>query len=155
VVRDPVDLCALVRRVVARHRPIARELGVAIESAVPEGALEVLGDVTLIEQAASNVTYNAIRHNRPGGHVAVILERAPGARFVLRVIDDGPGIPESERARIAERGVRGNEARTRAPEGQGLGLHIAYRAAELHGFALTLAPSEHDGLEVSLEGPVR
>ena len=147
-----VDLGALVERVMGRHRPIARELEVAIESAVPATPIIVRADVTLLEQAVGNVTYNAIRYNRPGGHVAVILEPAGAQEFRLRVIDDGPGIPPDELSRIAERGFRGHEARTRAPDGQGLGLHIAYRAAEMHDFRLTLRPSEHGGLEVELAG---
>ena len=68
------------------------------------------------------------------------------------MIDDGPGIPEADLATLATRGARGDEARTRAPEGQGLGLHIARRAAALHGFTLTLQRSEYGGLEVKLEG---
>jgi len=149
-----VDLDALVKRVVGRHRPIAKQLGISVETAVPEGPVAVSADVTLLEQAISNVTYNAVRYNRPGGHVAVILERVGKTGFRLRVVDDGPGIPEAELSRLAERGFRGNEARTRAPDGQGLGLHIAHRAAELHGFRLTLRPSEYGGLEVELQGVV-
>lgn len=147
-----VDLGVLVERVVARHAPIARQAGVSIEHAAPPEPVRVRADVTILEQAVSNVTYNAVRYNRRGGHVAVLVEVPRPGRFRLRVIDDGPGIPESERARLLERGERGNEARTRAPEGQGLGLHIAFRAAELHGFRLSLRPSEAGGLEVELEG---
>lgn len=148
-----VDLEALVSRVVDRHAPIARERGVTLVSAAPPAPLHVSADVTLLEQAVSNVTYNAVRYNRRGGHVAVILERAGAGGFRLRVLDDGPGVPADQLAAILERGARSDEARTRAPEGQGLGLHIARRAAELHGFRLTLGPSEHGGLEVTLEGP--
>ncbi|MDI1478181.1 HAMP domain-containing sensor histidine kinase [Polyangium sp. y55x31] len=150
--RCEVDLEALVKRVVGRHKPIAKQLGVSIETAVPGEPVTVSADVTLLEQAISNVTYNAVRYNRPGGHVAVILERVTKESFRLRVVDDGPGIPEAELSRLAERGFRGNEARSRAPDGQGLGLHITLRAAELHGFRLTLRPSEYGGLEVELEG---
>ncbi|MDI3283728.1 HAMP domain-containing sensor histidine kinase [Polyangium sp. 15x6] len=150
--RCEVDLEALVKRVVGRHRPIAKQLGVSIETAVPGEPVTVSADVTLLEQAISNVTYNAVRYNRPGGHVAVILDRVANELFRLRVVDDGPGIPEAELSRLAERGFRGNEARSRAPDGQGLGLHITYRAAKLHGFRLTLRPSEYGGLEVELEG---
>ena len=150
--RTAIDLNAVVARVLGRHRPIARELGVELESSVPEGPTLVLADVTLIEQAVSNVTYNAIRYNRAGGHVAVILEVTSEERFCISVIDDGPGIPEDELSTLSERGARGAEARTRAPEGQGLGLHIAYRAAALHGYRLTLQRSEYGGLEVRLEG---
>lgn len=147
-----VDLGALVERVIGRHRPIARQLDVSLEIAVPDEPLIISADVTLIEQAVSNVTYNAVRYNHPGGHVALVLER-DGASFTLRVIDDGPGIAAEALSRLVERGYRGDEARTRAPGGQGLGLHIAFRAAELHGFAMTLKPSEHGGLEVTLSGP--
>jgi two-component system sensor histidine kinase BaeS len=150
--RTEIDLNGVLQRVIGRHRLIARELGVELESAVPEGATLVSADVTLIEQAVSNVTYNAIRYNRAGGHVAVILEPTAQDRFCISVIDDGPGIPDAELSRLSERGARGAEARTRAPEGQGLGLHIAYRAAALHGFRLTLQRSEYGGLEVKLEG---
>ena len=151
--RAPVELGALIARVVARHRPIARELHVELDSAAPE-PVATDADVTLLEQAVSNVVYNAIRHNRAGGHVAVILEpQDAGRRFRVRVVDDGPGVPADQLARLAERGYRGDAARTRSPGGQGLGLHIAWRVAELHGLALHFAASDHGGLEVTLEGP--
>lgn len=146
--RAPVDLAALISRVVARHRPIAKQLEIIIESAVPDGESIVSADVTLLEQAISNVTYNAVRYNRPGGHVAIVLEEADENEFVLRVLDDGPGIAPEQRSRLLERGFRGDAARTRAPDGQGLGLHIAFRAAELHGYEMTLQSSEAGGLEV-------
>jgi signal transduction histidine kinase len=151
--KTAVDLNALVARVIGRHGPIARQREVDLESAVPEAPLYVQGDVTLLEQAISNVVYNAIRHNRAGGHVAVVLERPPGTAFRLRVVDDGPGIHEAELARLVERGFRGAEARTRHPEGQGLGLHITCEVARLHGLALGFARSEYGGLEVELRQP--
>jgi signal transduction histidine kinase len=148
-----VDLNALIQRIVGRHRPVARAREISLENGVPPEPLILAADLTLLEQAVSNITYNAIHYNRAGGHVAVIAELKAPDRFVLRVIDDGPGIPAAELSRLVARGTRGDAARTRAPEGQGLGLHIAYRAAELHGFELTLKPSEYGGLEVMLEGP--
>ena len=148
-----VDVGALVARVVARHAPIARERRVSLEGASPAGAVHAWADLTLLEQAISNITYNAVRYNRPGGHVAVVLEALSADRFSIRVTDDGPGIAPHELSKIVERGARGEAARTRAPEGQGLGLHIAYRAAELHGYHLGLGPSEYGGLEAKLEGP--
>ncbi|MES1245804.1 MAG: HAMP domain-containing sensor histidine kinase [Acidobacteriota bacterium] len=148
---ERVDLEALVARVMARHRPIARELEVEIESATPAEPLTAFADLTLLEQAVSNLVYNAICHNRPGGHAALILEE-DRSRFRLRVIDDGPGIPEEELARLLARGFRGNEARTRLPGGQGLGLDIAHRVAKLHDFALVLRRSEYGGLEAELTG---
>ncbi|WP_224246093.1 sensor histidine kinase [Hyalangium gracile] len=150
----PVDLNALIARVVGRHQPIARQQQISLESGVPAASTWVRGDVTLIEQAVSNVVFNGIRYGREGGHVAVVLETTRQGRFHLRVIDDGPGIPEEERSRLLERRFRGNAARTRAPQGQGLGLHITHNVAQLHGWTLTLAPSEYGGLEVAFSGEV-
>jgi signal transduction histidine kinase len=91
---------------------------------------------------------------RPEYHVAVLLdEEAPG--FRLRVVDDGPGVPDGELARLVERRRRGDEARQRHPHGLGLGLHTARGVAERHGFRLELRRSEHGGLEATLSGPLR
>lgn len=147
-----VDLNAVIARVLGRHQPIARQQRIALESGVPEAAVWVHGDVTLIEQAVSNIVFNGIHHGCEDGHVAVVLEHSREKRFRLRVIDDGPGIPEAERARLMERRFRGNAARTRGLVGQGLGLHITQHVAQVHGWALTLAASEYGGLEVMLEG---
>jgi signal transduction histidine kinase len=98
--------------------------------------------------------------------VAVVLSRRPGAaggveagqaggHFVLEVVDDGPGIPPEEMARLPERRFRGAEARTRHPEGSGLGLHIARDVARRHGFDLAFTTPEHGGLAVTFRGPLR
>lgn len=150
--RATVDLNALVERCTSRHRPIARQLGVALESAVPEEPVRVEGDVTLIEQAVSNVVYNAVRYNSRDGHVAVVLERTPGEAFRLRVLDDGPGIAENELSRILERRVRGDAARNRGVHGHGLGLNIAWKVTVLHGWSLELGRSEYGGLQVDFLG---
>ncbi|MGC4095241.1 MAG: HAMP domain-containing sensor histidine kinase [Polyangiaceae bacterium] len=151
--RAPVELEALLSRVLARHTPIARQLGVALNGAPPDESMQVFADVTLLEQAVSNLVYNAIRHNRRGGHVAVILEASDdGREFLLRVIDDGPGVAPTELSRLGERGFRSSDARQRSPEGQGLGLDIARQVAELHGFSLVFSKSEFDGLQVDLRG---
>jgi signal transduction histidine kinase len=149
--RHPVDLGALVERVAARHRPLARQRGIEVHHGVPEAPLEVDGDVTLLEQALNNLAYNAVRYNHVGGNVALVLDETEGG-FLLRVIDDGPGVPDALLSRLSERGFRADEARSRAPEGQGLGLAIVRRVADLHGFQLEFLRSEHGGLEARLTG---
>ncbi len=152
----PVDLAALVERVVARHLHLAKARGIEIQHATPEGGLSQDGDRTLIEQAVSNLVHNAVRYGREGGNVAVLLDGASngaaGASFELRVIDDGPGIDPALVERLAERSFRTDEARARVPEGQGLGLHIAQEVARRHGWRLELGPSEYGGAQARLVG---
>ena len=57
-------------------------------------------------------------------------------------------------ANIADRRFRGESARTRNPEGSGLGLNIARDVAERHGMTLTFRDSEYGGLQVELAGPL-
>ncbi|MBK9035846.1 MAG: HAMP domain-containing protein [Myxococcales bacterium] len=154
--RSPIDLNALVARVIARHRPVAVERGIELDSGVPERPVIVDADLTMLEQAVSNVAYNAIRYNRRGGHVAVVLDRADDD-FVLRVLDDGPGIPPPDLGSLIGRGFRSDAARTRTTGGHGghgIGLHITHTVARLHDYRLTFRNREPTGLEVELAGAV-
>lgn len=150
----PVDLNSLVERAALRHKAMATFRGIELEYGVPEPLLWARGDLTLIEQAVSNVIQNAVRYNEEGGHVAVLLEapREKPGTFSIQVIDDGPGIDPADMERLAERRFRGEEARTRHPDGSGLGLHITRDVAVRHGFELTFRPSEYGGLAVEFSG---
>jgi signal transduction histidine kinase len=151
----PVHLQPLLDRVIGRHRPVAALKNVELNDASPEPPLWVDGDVTLLEQAVGNLVQNAVRYNDAGGHVVVLLEEVRDGRFSLRVIDDGPGIPDEEIARLAERSYRGDAARQRNPDGLGLGLHIARDVATRHGFSFDIRRSEYGGLEVEIAGRLR
>jgi signal transduction histidine kinase len=150
ILSSPVDLSALVERVVTRHRPVARTAGVELNAAVPDPALVVPSDHTLLEQALSNLVDNAIRYNRAGGHVAVLLDRA-GDGFALSVTDDGPGVTDEELAQLTTRWFRGSEARTRRPDGHGLGLAITAEACRRLGLSLTFSrPAGATGLHAEI-----
>ena len=151
--RDRVDLSGVVERSVARHKPVATSSGIALDYATPGHSVDVLGDVTLIEQAVSNIVHNAVRYGREGGHVAITLDTAEG-NFDLRVLDDGPGIPADDLPKLSERRFRGEAARTRDPSGSGLGLHIVRDVAQRHGFELAFEQSQFGGLEVCISGPL-
>ncbi len=151
--RVPADLGMLVERVVARHRPIADQRGIALDHAVPEPPLIVHADLTLLEQLISNLVHNAVRYNDEGGHVAVVLETIEG-RFRLQVLDDGSGVSDAELGQLGQRRFRGDEARTRQTVGSGLGLSIATDVAKRHGFELDFAHNEPKGLRATLGGAV-
>jgi len=148
-----MSLNRLVERAVSRQTTIARGRGVELVHALPGEEVEVLADVTLFERAVSNLVQNAVRYGREGGHVAVVLE-IDGADFVVRVLDDGPGVADEELARLAERSYRTEAARRRHPTGTGLGLSIAKEVCERHGFRFQLKRAEVGGLEAILRGPI-
>jgi signal transduction histidine kinase len=147
-----VNLNDLVRRVILRHRPIARQLEVGLESAVPRETIAVVADLTMVEQVVNNLVYNAVRHNRSGGHVAVILDAASNGGFTMAINDDGPGLTNEELTRVMERRFAGNVSRSRAPKGHGIGLDIVFRVVKMHGFDLEFFHAEGGGLSVVLSG---
>jgi len=144
--RDDVDLNALIERVAARHTPLAKVRGVELGFAVPPEPVRVTGDVTLVEQAVSNIVHNAVRYNRKGGHVSILLDAG-----TIRVTDDGPGVVDDEQlGRLTERRFRSEEARTRDPDGGGLGLAIAADVIARHGWTLSFAHADGGGLEATI-----
>ncbi len=133
----PVDLAELVRRQLARRVDEGPELTLD----APESAM-VAGDAAQLERLVRNLVDNAIRHARTS--VAVGIEQQDG-NVVLRIDDDGAGIPAAERERVFERFTRLDEARSRDAGGAGLGLAIAREIALRHKGILAAAESPEGG----------
>ncbi len=85
----------------------------------------------LIEQALINVIENAARFSPPGGRLRLVGEQA-GEWIVIRVADQGPGIPEALRERIFDMFFSGGDG-DRGPQGSGLGLAICRGMVGAHG----------------------
>jgi signal transduction histidine kinase len=153
---ETIDLDTLVTRVVSRHEAFARTADVTVRAEVPGSPVLVEVEQALVDQAIGNLVDNAIRHNRPGGHVTVVL-RSPGdGRLSLKVIDDGPGIGEEEfKGLTAIRRFRGDEGRDRRPGVPGLGLAVAREVIERLGWRLDLARPSGGGFEVEVTGNVQ
>jgi signal transduction histidine kinase len=149
-----VDLTEVVDRVVARARFFAKRKGIVLESAVPDGPTRAGCDPVAAEQAISNVVENAVTHGESGEHVAVLLERR-GEGFSLTVVDDGPGVPDSELPRLGERTFRSDDARQRDPRGSGLGLAITSEVCTRCGWALVFDREKPRGLRVTITGSCR
>jgi signal transduction histidine kinase len=88
-----------------------------------------------VARALRNLAENAAKH---GGGGVMRIYRNEAGEAVAEVIDDGPGVPEDQLARLAEPFFRADEARS-GSDGAGLGLAIAQAIAEAHGGRLVLA----------------
>lgn len=145
-----VDLCEIASTFTEIYRPAAEDSGYVLTlDILPEGPALIRGDKALLGQLLANLIENALRHTPEGSHVAVAVARTP-REIVLSVADDGPGIPEAERANVLRRLYRLERSRT--TPGNGLGLSLVQAIAELHGARLQLSDNR-PGLrvEVSLD----
>lgn len=127
--RAAVDLAALARQIAAAFAD-ARP-GVRVE--VAGEPLVVDGDEEKLRAALRNLVENAVKYSLPdSAPVALSLERA-GAAVVVRVVDDGPGVPEADLPRLFEPFYRADRSRSRRTGGYGLGLSLCRRIVEAHG----------------------
>lgn len=130
-----VDLTDLARELFEAHEPVVEECGKSLVLDLPPVRLQVLGDRELLAQAMINLFENALRHSPPGGAIVIgVLEDGGGASLQMR--DGGPGIAPADRARVTERFVRLEAART--SPGYGLGLALVKAIADAHGARLVL-----------------
>ena len=123
----PVDLTALAQTVVEAFVPSAEDAGQVL-SIEGDGPLIVEGDPELLTQMIVNLVDNALRHGAARVQVSVMRQ---GSDITASVTDDGPGIPETERAKVFDRFYR-LEANRSTP-GSGLGLALVAAIARLHG----------------------
>ncbi|MEK6309384.1 MAG: HAMP domain-containing sensor histidine kinase [Curtobacterium sp.] len=115
----------------------------SVETTVPGGPVIADVDPDRLAQVLGNLVDNAARATGPGGTVRLTLTDAPG-EAVVRVEDDGPGIPTDERERVFDRLVRLEASRDVRSGGAGLGLPIARGIAEAHGGTLAHAGGRSD-----------
>ena len=99
-----------------------------------------------LRRCLTNLVDNAIRY---GGGATIKVDDA-AERLTIRVLDDGPGIPEQELEQAFEPFFRGDASRSRETGGTGLGLGIARNIARAHGGDLTLRNRPEGGLEATL-----
>ena len=146
----PCDLGDVAREVLAEVAQAAHSRGVTVELHA-DASVRVAGDAPLLHVLLRNLVDNAVRYGTGGSAVRVEIERR-ASQPVLRIIDQGPGVPAAERARVLDRFHRGLGA---TESGAGLGLAIAARIAALHGATLTLDEGPNGrGLAVTVRWPI-
>lgn len=146
-----VDLAKQAAEVIADLAPEAINRNTEIELVVDKNISPIItGFQTAINILIRNLVDNAIRYTPPGSAIRVLVE-ADENNVYLKVIDNGPGIPEELRYRVFERFFRvlGNKS-----TGSGLGLGIVQQILILHGGDIQLStPSSGVGLEVTVSFP--
>ncbi|HEX4095820.1 MAG TPA: HAMP domain-containing sensor histidine kinase [Caulobacteraceae bacterium] len=128
---DPAtfDPAALAADVAELYEPVCEEKGLDFRAELTP-QLTCRGNREFVAQAVANLLDNAVKYTPEGGAVVLRVRRRSSGDIEFSVTDTGPGVPESERARIVQRFVRLENSRNLP--GAGLGLSLVAAVAESH-----------------------
>jgi len=150
--RRQFEIVPMLELALRETRLHAGSVTLAVEVVPQPFSLEA--DDERLHQVVANLVANAVRHSPPTGHVLVRATASDGGA-VLEVIDEGPGIPESETTRVFERFYRADSARSSRDGGSGLGLAIAQWIVELHGGDIRIERNQPHGCRMVVRVPGR
>lgn len=102
------------------------------------------GESVLLQLLLNNLLDNAIKYATKEGVIGILLTHTNGV-IQLKVIDEGVGIPASDREKIFEKFYRVGAEYTRATKGTGLGLYLCKRIADFHNAKITATPNTPKG----------
>jgi PAS domain S-box-containing protein len=151
--RRDVDLVELTRAVVAVHQRTAR--GHQLELRASVDRLIGRWDGARVERAVSNLVSNAIKYSPQGGKVEIELEAAAREVAVLRIRDQGIGIPQADLQRVFEWFGRADNAARSKIAGTGVGLAATKQIIEQHGGVISVDSSVGRGSTFIIELPLR
>lgn len=143
-----LDVTALAREAVEAWQKIASSHGLRLTGVIPPQPVSVTGDHLALRRVLDILLDNAVKYSPTPADITLTLDPAPG-HVVLRVRDNGPGLPAEEHEKIFQRFYRVDKARSRQMGGAGLGLSIAQWIVQQHHGNITVSSSPGQGSEFS------
>lgn len=141
--RSTVDLAAVARDAVDVLRPLMESRGVQLAVSIEAGPIPIDGDPARLQQIHVNLLSNAAKYTPPGGHVHLEARRE-GGQAVVRVRDDGVGIPAEMLDSVFDLFVQSARTLDRSDGGLGVGLTLVRSLVNMHGGSVR-ATSEGPG----------
>ena len=140
----PLDLRRVITQAIETSRPLLVDHRHELSIDLPDDPLLVRGDGVRLAQVVANLLNNAAKYTEAGGHITVSAQR-DGAQAIIKVIDNGIGIPANMLDRVFEMFTQVASPGDRSQGGLGIGLTLVKRLIEMH-----------DGqIEARSEGPGR
>lgn len=139
--KTKLDLCELLRENAALVYSDIEEAGMDFEVRIPEEPYYINADSIQLSRVVTNLLNNAIRHN-PKGTAITLSMKEEAAGVMVVVADDGNTIPDDISGHIFEPFAKGDSSRRSG--GSGLGLSIAKKVINMHGWDLKFVSKPDD-----------
>ena len=148
--KEPLDIGVLAREAASEFQLLAATKSITVET---DEGLVVSGDRDRIRQIIINLLSNAVKYTQPNGHIELSVQGEDG-QAVLKVRDNGAGIPETELEYIFDKFHRVDKSRDTTTGGTGLGLAIVKELVELHKGSIAVWSEPGKGTEITIEFPL-
>jgi PAS domain S-box-containing protein len=135
--RERVALATVIQTAVETSRPLIEERGHTLSMTLAPFPVYLDADPVRLAQVFSNLLTNAAKYTEPGGRISLTAE-SEGAEAVIRVSDNGLGIPVADQPRIFEMFSQVDHHLERAQGGLGIGLMLVRRLIEMHGGSVSV-----------------
>ncbi len=129
---SPHDMKAVMAHAVEQVRPLMEAHRHHLTVDLPPSAATVLGDGNRLIQVVGNLLNNAAKFTPPGGHIHASLAVEGGDKVVVRVRDDGIGVPKDLQPRVFDLFAQAERSPDRSQGGLGLGLALVKSLVEQH-----------------------
>lgn len=148
--KEPFDIIELIHNVfeLLEMRAAKKEISLTFDMEY-ETPIYVLGDSEKIQQVLTNLLVNSIKYGHANGTTEVSVENLIKNKVIVRVTDNGEGVPEQHIPRLFERFYRVDQSGSRKEGGSGLGLAIVKHIIEAHGEKIYLESEVDVGSEFS------
>jgi PAS domain S-box-containing protein len=151
--RERIDVAAAVRHAVEASRPLVEAAGHDLALGVPGEPVFVHADLTRLAQVFANLVNNAGKYTEKGGRIALSVARE-GSEAVVRVRDNGQGIPAHMLRHVFDLFVQADASQDKSRDGVGIGLTIVRRIVEMHaGSVEAYSAGERQGSEFVVRLP--
>jgi two-component system sensor histidine kinase/response regulator len=150
---ESLSLGPLLQEIIEFFQPLAEEKNVVVTLQPDHEDIPMIkGDRQSLRQLFSNLINNAIKFNRQGGKVDIILQQRD-SNLEIKVSDTGIGIPEEDLPLIFDEFHRGGSDEAQSVPGTGLGLSIARKIAEAHSASITVESTPGKGTTFTVHFP--
>ena len=134
--RQPTDIYEIVRECGAIQYSDIEDAGMELEVDIPEKEMKLSVDKIQLSRVITNLITNAIKHNEKGDRIELVVDQYDD-RIQIMVVDSGKKIPDEKAEHLFEPFIMGDESRN-SRGGSGLGLSIAKKIVEMHGYNIRL-----------------
>ncbi|MDP9078605.1 MAG: HAMP domain-containing histidine kinase [Bacteroidota bacterium] len=148
-----VNTGELTGRVIKDYKPQSTAANISVNNTSSDNHLIALADESLLKNAIANLLDNAIKYSGKGA-VINIDQSAENGNIIIKVSDNGPGIPQQYHDKVFDRFFRVPSGDIHNVKGYGLGLSYAKSIIERHKGALTLISKEGSGTEFIISIPL-